>query len=120
MDDILIPLKCPVCGAPVDRGAFKCKYCETWYRKSPRDVDDQVSNLQSAVLLPLDCNVVYADGEPYIFEYRGKTFPSLEKINEIETAIREGFMTPNEARKEIGLSFEEATEAINNWARSVL
>lgn len=106
MSDILIPLKCPVCGAPVDRGAFKCKYCETWYRKSSRDVDD--------------CNAVYADGEPYILEYCGRTFPSLEKINEIETAIREGFMTPNEARKEIGLSVEEATEAINNWARSIL
>ena len=125
MSDILIPLKCPVCGGPVDRGLTRCKYCETSFFQPVSKIEEKSEfanqpSDSSLLMVPLDCNVIYSNNEPYVLEYRGKTFPDLKTIEMIETSLRNGNMTPNEARQKLGLSIEEAIEAINNFERRFL
>lgn len=98
----LVPIKCPVCGAPIDRGATKCKYCETSYH---HDVHHNT---------PDDIDVLYADGTPIVAMYRGKVVSP-----EIETQLKNGTIKENEVEERFGVTTEQFMEALSDFGRII-
>lgn len=98
----LVPIKCPVCGAPIDRGMTKCKYCETsFYHNVHHNAPD-------------DIDVLYADGTPIVAMYRGQVVSP-----EIETQLKNGTITENEVGKVFGVTTEQFIEALSDFGRMI-
>lgn len=98
----LVPIKCPVCGAPIDIGATKCKYCETSFY---HDVHHNA---------PDDIDVLYADGTPIAAMYCGKVVSP-----EIETQLKNGTIKENEVEERFGVTTEQFIEALSDFWRIV-
>ena len=98
----LVPIKCPVCGAPIDRGMAKCKCCETsFYHNVHHNAPD-------------DIDVLYADGTSIVAMYRGKVVSP-----EIETQLKNGTMTEKEVEEGFGVTTEQFIKALSDFGRII-